>query len=83
MAPIQLTDDEQPTSCLGSIFSRFTKSSSAPTSSSSNEKFVYVPVDAMDHLPAYEECITKVTLYLISLFIFYKTLTLSGNIEFQ
>jgi hypothetical protein len=37
----------------------------------------------MDHLPAYEECITKVTLYLISLFIFYKTLTLSGNIEFQ
>lgn len=58
MAPIQLKDSEQQQSgCLSNIFSRFTRSASSPSTSSSNEKFIYSAVDPMEDLPPYEDIV--------------------------
>lgn len=58
MAPIQLTDNQQSTSsgCLSSIFSKFTGVQKTQTDSS-NEKFVYSSVEAMEQLPPYEDIV--------------------------
>jgi hypothetical protein len=56
MAPIQLTDNEQQSGCLSNIFSRFTRSNQ-PSSSQTNEKFIYAAVDPMEELPPYQDIV--------------------------
>lgn len=51
MAPIQLSDNQEQTGCLSSIFSTFSRTNKQEL----NEKFVYSAIDPMEQLPAYQD----------------------------
>lgn len=51
MAPIQLSNDQEQTGCLSSIFA----SCSRTPKPEMNEKFVYSAIDPMEQLPAYQD----------------------------
>ncbi|KAG0741212.1 hypothetical protein G6F16_006231 [Rhizopus arrhizus] len=59
MAPIQLPLDQPETSCLGNIFSNLF-SKQQPEQNFNNEKFIYSPVNPMEQLPCYEDCVKQI-----------------------
>jgi hypothetical protein len=62
MAPIQLPLDQPETSCLGNIFSNLF-SKQQPEQNFNNEKFIYSPVNPMEQLPCYEDCVKVIYIY--------------------